>query len=165
MFWQSVSLATAGIHCNYSDRNLSSETVTPGNFCICVGGAGFLTAADSPPPADPCIINFCKISSHWLPKNSSFCSLLPGSQRIFSLSPASLITVGRGQITCQIITSVENSAIRQVEEMSSRRDLLDACAAGDIIAVRRAIANGVDPKQEAYDSKWRRTTPLHLACR
>ena len=57
--------------------------------------------------------------------------------------------------------------------ISSQRkmdDLLDACEAGDIVAVRRAIAKGVDPKKYyawrtfgsgVYEDS---VTPLHVAC-
>ena len=63
-------------------------------------------------------------------------------------------------------------------KMSTLDDLLGACEAGDIVAVRRAIANGVDPNKYAWHtfrgmgySAWGyllsdsvTCTPLHVAC-
>ena len=58
--------------------------------------------------------------------------------------------------------------------VSSQRkmdDLLGACEAGDIVAVRRAIANGVDPNKHARHTLgsiilWHSdsVTPLHVVC-
>ena len=47
--------------------------------------------------------------------------------------------------------------------------LFGACEAGDIVAVRRAIANGVDPNKYALHTLrgtlyTERVTPLHVAC-
>ena len=53
-------------------------------------------------------------------------------------------------------------------KMSALDDLLGACEAGDIVAVRRAIANGVDPNiyaQYTFRVYSDRVTPLHIACR
>ena len=54
-------------------------------------------------------------------------------------------------------------------KMSTLDDLLGACEAGDIVAVRRAIANGFDPNKHAWhtfrDGGHNSVTPLHVACR
>ena len=53
-------------------------------------------------------------------------------------------------------------------KMSTLNELLGACEAGDIVAVRGAIANGVDPNKYAWHTfrgiGYFRVTPLHVAC-
>lgn len=63
--------------------------------------------------------------------------------------------------------------------MSTPKELFDACCAGDIAAVRRAVTNGADPNQvfdESITNGWTKSlpwvsigreviTPIHVACR
>ena len=50
-------------------------------------------------------------------------------------------------------------------KMSTPVDLLyEACKDGDVNKLRRAIANGVDPKEVVF-RELSDETPLHVACR
>ena len=65
------------------------------------------------------------------------------------------------------VTQSELSMIRS--KMYTLDNLFDVCEDGDIIEIRRAIANGVDPKQAGdHFIKGVGTsigvTPLHVAC-
>ena len=46
----------------------------------------------------------------------------------------------------------------------SAGDLFEACKKGDIAAIRRAVANGVDVRK-VVDKSWPYLKPLHYACR
>ena len=79
--------------------------------------------------------------------------------------------VGRGQARACICTYMSrHMTVSSQRKMSTLDDLFGACKAGDIVAVRRAIANGVDPKKyygwltfgsSVYEDS---VTPLHVAC-
>ena len=127
-------------------------------YSISVGGAGFYLSSRCTPWREHKNVTFgyYSVCISSVPVASKLRLLL--SVDDFSLHFHSLGMLG--VVRLKYVTSHDS---RKMD------DLLGACEAGDIVAVRRAIANGVDPNKYALHNLrsigyTERVTPLHVAC-